>query len=783
VTDSVDEGTKGARTAGTRDFGEGAPLVGPAIRPPKKQIVAIGIDQYRSWSRLHNAVNDARGAVEAFKRHGFEEFRPALIDDAATHDALQGLVCDDLRTLGSEDSLVLFFAGHGHSITHTFEKGTSTKQGYLIPFNAEAPSGKTTTWINLKGWLDAVSKLPARHILVILDACHSGIALDEVFRWRSAAPIVSEPLAELRKRRSRRILTSALDHQQALDSGPRPGHSLFTGCLIEGLTGSLQRHAELPVITGSQLGLFVQGRVESYSSSRKQTPDFGALDLDDRGELVIDLPLKTQAGASHSPLLPVSPRGAHELGPKNTPSPQAETVVPPQPTGADSLLPKRPSQPGISGPPAQIVDGAEGLRSRRTTTPPPGVATAVIADKPPVGPTPRKPTGEIPTLSEKPVKVTTPTLPQPAPRLPDVPAPLVAKGLDTTFIAKLDLHDRTRARERVLSVVAADALTSLAGWATWSARHGWLTVVSEEAELESVIGDVLDQVPWMRLLPAARSRFAATLGKDEAVVDAELDKRTSAERETWIEDIAGREQLARIAGWLLASYREPWATGPDLTTAPAKNLDLLSALAALHAPISILLHHQAPSAAWLQQAIQTAVQLIAHLPHHAVAIGAPRALLAQVMQDRQPSSALALARKGIVPLELAAPPSRPTDSAAKATAASTLSRALTARHPALADLFAAGAPIKTSYSEHPVVVDLYAADAQLAIQIDDWYRTPDRQSYHRDRKPDRWVQRAGIFVTRFLAEDVETRLERVVEEIALGVATRRAADSSAEKTP
>ena len=133
----------------------------------------------------------------------------------------------------------------------------------------------------------AVSLLPAKHILVILDACHSGIALGPIIKWRDIGTWQSTPLPTLMARRSRRIITSALDDQVALDSGPLHGHSLFTGCLIEGLTHGLGR-AGSRAVTGSELGLYVQRRVEAYPNSR-QTPDFGTFDFDDRGEMVIPL--------------------------------------------------------------------------------------------------------------------------------------------------------------------------------------------------------------------------------------------------------------------------------------------------------------------------------------------------------------------------------------------------------------------------------------------------------------------------------------------------------------
>jgi hypothetical protein len=72
-----------------------------------------------------------------------------------------------------------------------------------------------------------------------------------------------------------------------MDGGPYPGHSLFTGCLIEALTHGL-RQGENRVTTGSELGVYLQRRVADYPHTQ-QTPDFGTLAFDDRGEMVLSL--------------------------------------------------------------------------------------------------------------------------------------------------------------------------------------------------------------------------------------------------------------------------------------------------------------------------------------------------------------------------------------------------------------------------------------------------------------------------------------------------------------
>ena len=273
----------------------------------RKRIAVIGIDRYHSWPVLHNAVCDARGALRLFEHLGFELVGQPLLDDAATGAAIQAFVTDDLMVLDPDDSLVLFFAGHGGTRIQWLG-GEQIKTGYLIPVDA-VHGEKVATWIDLDDWLRKVARLPPRHILVILDACFAGIALTQVLKWRDSGTFQEAPLASLQARRSRRIITSALDDQVALDSGPVPGHSLFTGCLIEGFKHGQLGHGR-GVATGTEVGLYLQQRVGSYPDSC-QTPDFGTFEHDDRGEMVIPLPSEpfdtdtTAAGPSQTTSLAI----------------------------------------------------------------------------------------------------------------------------------------------------------------------------------------------------------------------------------------------------------------------------------------------------------------------------------------------------------------------------------------------------------------------------------------------------------------------------------------------
>lgn len=196
-------------------------------------IVAIGIDRYDKWPHLRNAVSDARGMLDVFSKLTFESVVEPLFDEAATADALRSLVSDELpRKLVESDRLVVFFAGHGHTRIDTLPDGDVAKTGYIIPFDGDS-EGSTVRWLRLDSWLSDIARLPVRHILVILDACYSGIALDSIVRWRGANRIASTALRQLSSRRSRRVITSALDDQKALDAFSSVGviESQVTACM------------------------------------------------------------------------------------------------------------------------------------------------------------------------------------------------------------------------------------------------------------------------------------------------------------------------------------------------------------------------------------------------------------------------------------------------------------------------------------------------------------------------------------------------------------------------
>jgi len=267
----------------------------------RRLVAVIGIDQYNHWPSLKNAKSDAVATSKLFEDSlGFTPVAPPLLDGNATKEAILHFVDDELRReLKPDDDLVLFFAGHGTTRKDRVG-GDIVETGYLVPVEALAPGGDDERWsdyIQLEPFLKSIGILPARHILVILDSCRSGIALES-----AAAQFTSQELAEtpLAVRLSRKVITSARGDQQAQDNGPVAKHSLFTGMLINGFeTGKVDLFRD-NTITSTEIGLYLENAVGRYPHAG-QTPDFGSFFADKRGDMY--LAFKTYpsegSGASH----------------------------------------------------------------------------------------------------------------------------------------------------------------------------------------------------------------------------------------------------------------------------------------------------------------------------------------------------------------------------------------------------------------------------------------------------------------------------------------------------
>ena len=236
-----------------------APLVFSGADTLKRKgiayIIAVGVNEYANQQyNLKYAVADARSFGDEMRRRqtqlgSFERVEVVqLLDQDATKANILAAIkrlagepgppslktgpLDALKRAEPEDTVMIYFAGHGTAQAQRF---------YLIPHDLGYTGDRTKlTEQGLKTMLAhsisdveleaAVEGLDAGHLLLLIDACNSGQALEAEEKRRG--PMNSKGLAQLAYEKGMYILTAAQSFQAALEAA-QLGHGYLTYALVE----------------------------------------------------------------------------------------------------------------------------------------------------------------------------------------------------------------------------------------------------------------------------------------------------------------------------------------------------------------------------------------------------------------------------------------------------------------------------------------------------------------------------------------------------------------------
>jgi class 3 adenylate cyclase len=252
-----------------------APAVirGAALRPEDLRpyygdswAIVVGIDTYRSSAvpPLSYAVKDAHAMAEALPMLGFDPSRiDVLVNDRATRAAIRGRFEERAAQMHEHDRVLVFCAVHGE-----VHDAKGRREGFLLPYDVD-PTNLAFTGLAMSELTDIGGRLPAKHVLFILDACFSGFATH-----RGAATAATVDLAALTDEEAVQVLSAGTSGQRAIEDG---GHGIFTKHLLKGLEGWADPDGS--GLTALKLLTYVCERVMRDSGNR-QTPQYGPL----RGE-------------------------------------------------------------------------------------------------------------------------------------------------------------------------------------------------------------------------------------------------------------------------------------------------------------------------------------------------------------------------------------------------------------------------------------------------------------------------------------------------------------------
>jgi hypothetical protein len=245
--------------------------------------LVIGINKYANAPPLVHACNDAEAIAHTLiSRFDFpQQHLTLLLDRDATKQAISDAFLNYEKTTLPNDRLLVFFAGHGHTVS-----GRRADAGFLVPAN-----GNVSNLASLIRWDELTRNgdiIPAKHLFFLMDACYGGLALTR----KTVPPGSMRFLRNMLQRYSRQVLTAGKGDEIVSDGGgTRKGHSIFTSHLLD----AFDEIAGTPdgITSASALMAYVHRSV-SQDTNSDQTPHYGYVDGD--GDFILDIaPLKQLA--------------------------------------------------------------------------------------------------------------------------------------------------------------------------------------------------------------------------------------------------------------------------------------------------------------------------------------------------------------------------------------------------------------------------------------------------------------------------------------------------------
>jgi uncharacterized caspase-like protein len=235
--------------------------------------IVIGIESYRQkLPKADFAVNDAKIMTEYLtKVLGYPEENVVTLtnENAALGDFVKYFEQWLPNHVEKGNSVFIYYSGHG-------APNPKTGDAFLVPYDGD-PSFINQTGYPLKKLYDSLSKLPAKEIIVALDACFSGAGGKSVLA-KGARPLVMnlEALVPVKNI----IVMSASAGDQISSTYDSKRHGLFTYFLLKGIKGEADTNEDGRIEIG-ELYNYLKPRVEKTARkdyNSEQTPQLIAPD-------------------------------------------------------------------------------------------------------------------------------------------------------------------------------------------------------------------------------------------------------------------------------------------------------------------------------------------------------------------------------------------------------------------------------------------------------------------------------------------------------------------------
>jgi hypothetical protein len=246
--------------------------------------IVIGINQYQNTRNLKYAVNDARAFRDYLKQHiGIpDEHIFSLIDDSATKAEIQSLLGTKIkRKAGIDDTVIIFYAGHGAVETDPLDPDDDGFEKYLLPHDANLDDLYSTA-IAMEEIKKIFRRISAERLIFIADTCYSGASGGRTMLASKTRATLSEKFFERISKGKGRVIISACSANEISKEDDSLRHGVFSYFVLKGLKGEADFDGD-GIITVSELFGFLSKKVPEASGQDQHPVRKGETE----GELVL----------------------------------------------------------------------------------------------------------------------------------------------------------------------------------------------------------------------------------------------------------------------------------------------------------------------------------------------------------------------------------------------------------------------------------------------------------------------------------------------------------------
>lgn len=205
-----------------------------------------------------------------------------LINEDATKARIQSLLGTKIRRLaGKDDTVIIFYAGHGAVEPDPLDPDGDGFEKYLLPYDASLQDLYSTS-IAMKEIQTIFQRIRADRVIFLADTCYSGATGGRTMLAYKSRATLSEKFFERISKGKGRVIISACSANEISKEDDDFQHGIFSFYLLKGLKGEADYDAD-GIITVNELFSFLSRKVPAASGQDQHPVKKGETE----GELVI----------------------------------------------------------------------------------------------------------------------------------------------------------------------------------------------------------------------------------------------------------------------------------------------------------------------------------------------------------------------------------------------------------------------------------------------------------------------------------------------------------------